>query len=146
MYAGIRPLLNDNDEHKKSNQRSRDYQIWWNTENILTISGGKLTSFLSMAENCINTIEEKKILPATTAIEIKKTSTAQKNNYTEKYGSRNALLIENIAQENTHYATLFKNYPYSTAEIIFFIRHQYAEKIRRYTYPSNTNYLSDEKL
>ncbi|HNE50253.1 MAG TPA: glycerol-3-phosphate dehydrogenase/oxidase [Chitinophagales bacterium] len=129
VYAGIRPLLNDNDEHKKSNQRSRDYQIWWNTENILTISGGKLTSFLSMAENCINTIEEKKILPATTAIEIKKTSTAQKNNYTEKYGSRNALLIENIAQENTHYATLFKNYPYSTAEIIFFIRHQYAEKL-----------------
>ncbi len=129
VYAGIRPLLNDNDEHKKSNQRSRDYQIWWNTENTLTISGGKLTSFLSMAENCIKTIEEKIIIPSLPLIENKNITDTENNSYTEKYGNKNALLIEKIKRENIQNSTLLKNYPYSTAEIIFFIRHQHAEKL-----------------
>ena len=59
VYAGLRPLLNDEDESKQSTKRSRDYQIWWNNENMLTVSGGKLTSFMSMADNCIKAIEDK---------------------------------------------------------------------------------------
>ena len=127
VYAGIRPLLNDKDESKKSNQRSRDYQIWWNNDNMLTISGGKLTSFLSMAENCIKTIEDKHGIQSSDNEEIKINSLI--DNFKHRYGIKNATLIANIAQENSELVLNFKDYNYSPAEIIFFIRHQHAQKL-----------------
>ena len=127
VYAGIRPLLNDKDESKKSNQRSRDYQIWWNNDNMLTISGGKLTSFLSMAENCIKTIEDKHSIQSSDNEEIKINSLI--DNFKHRYGIKNATLIANIAQENSELVLNFKDYNYSPAEIIFFIRHQHAQKL-----------------
>lgn len=127
VYAGIRPLLNDNDENKKSNQRSRDYQIWWNNENMLTISGGKLTSFLSMAENCIKIIEEKHAIQSSDNDEIIINSLI--DNFKHRYGVKNATLIANIAQEDIQLAENFEKYNYSAAEIIFFIRHQHALRL-----------------
>ena len=127
VYAGIRPLLNDNDESKKSNQRSRDYQIWWNNENMLTISGGKLTSFLSMAENCIKTIEEKYPIQTSDNEGIKINTLIDRFKY--KYGIKNASLIALIAQENLELIQRFENYDYCPAEIIFFIHHQNAQKL-----------------
>lgn len=127
VYAGIRPLLNDRDETKKSNQRSRDYQIWWNNDNMLTISGGKLTSFLSMAENCIKTIEEKYKIQSIENDDIKISTLI--DTYKHRYGIKNATLIANIAQENLDLTRNFTNYPYCPAEIIFSIRHQNAQKM-----------------
>jgi glycerol-3-phosphate dehydrogenase len=127
VYAGIRPLLNDNDENKKSNQRSRDYQIWWNNENMLTISGGKLTSFLSMAENCIKVIEEKHAIEPSDNDEIIINSLI--DTFKHRYGVKNATLIANIAQEDIQLAETFEKYDYSISEIIFFIRHQHAQKL-----------------
>lgn len=127
VYAGVRPLLNDNNVQKKSNQRSRDYQIWWNNENMLTVAGGKFTSFLSMAEHCISTIEEKYQLNASDKIEIKTASLVDK--FKKRYGIKNAILIAEIVQENYSYKNQFQKYPYTPAEIIFFIRHQSAIKL-----------------
>lgn len=127
VYAGIRPLLNDKDEKKKSNQRSRDYQIWWNNDNLLTISGGKLTSFLSMAEHCIKTIEEKHQIRSEESEDIRILTLIDR--FKHRYGIRNATLIANIAQEDAELATSFERYPYCPAELIFFIRHQYALKL-----------------
>ena len=127
VYAGIRPLLNDHQENKKSNKRSRDYQIWWNNENMLTISGGKLTSFLSMAENCIKTIEEKHKIQSSDNDDIKLLTYI--DSFKHRYGIKNATLIANIVQENNDLTHNFENYPYCPAEIVFFIRHQSAQKI-----------------
>jgi len=127
VYAGIRPLLNDNDDSKKSNQRSRDYQIWWNNDNMLTISGGKLTSFLSMAENCIKIIEEKHAIQSSDNDEIKINTLI--DTFKHRYGIKNATLIANIAQENNQLTETFENYDYCAAEVIFFIRHQNAQKL-----------------
>lgn len=127
VYAGIRPLLNDNDESKKSSKRSRDYQIWWNNENMLTISGGKLTSFLSMAENCIKTIEEKHSIQSTDNDEIIINTLI--DNFKHRYGVKNATLIANIAQEELELTQPIKGCAYCPAEIIFFIRYQNGQKL-----------------
>ncbi len=127
VYAGIRPLLNDNDESKKSTKRSRDYHIWWNNENMLTISGGKLTSFLSMADKVIETIEERHAIESSDNEEIKINTLI--DNFKYRYGIKNATLIANIAQENDLLTQNFEGYTYCTAEIIFFIRHQNAQKL-----------------
>lgn len=131
VYAGLRPLINDNDESKKSNQRSRDYQIWWNADNFLTISGGKLTSFLSMANHCIKTIEEKYNIPTLSAISTPtdKELSAIAQKFKDQYGKNNAKRIAEIIAEDETLLQPFANYPYTPAEIIFFIRYQYAVKL-----------------
>jgi glycerol-3-phosphate dehydrogenase len=129
VYAGLRPLINDEDEDKKSNKRSRDYQIWWNNENMLTISGGKLTSFLSMADSVLNTIDEKYKIHTIQTDEVKLISLIDQ--YKERYGIKNATLIANIIaeyQDNSINQQL-ENYPYTIAEFIFFIRYQFAIKL-----------------
>lgn len=129
VYAGIRPLVNNDNEDTKSNKRSRDYQIWWNNDNLLTISGGKLTSFLSMADNVLKHIEEKYSINSIETDEIKITTLIDQ--FKERYGIKNATLIANIIQENksADISKTFEKYPYTKAEFIFFIRHQSAIKI-----------------
>ncbi|HRB92370.1 MAG TPA: glycerol-3-phosphate dehydrogenase/oxidase, partial [Chitinophagales bacterium] len=126
VFAGIRPLLNDA-ENKKSKDRSRDYQLWWNNDNMLTISGGKLTSFLSMAEKAVETIEEKHIIAANGNNEIKINTLIDR--FKHRYGIKNATLIANIARDNENITHNFEKYPYCMAEILFFIQHQHAQKL-----------------
>ncbi|MCB0512531.1 MAG: glycerol-3-phosphate dehydrogenase/oxidase [Bacteroidetes bacterium] len=136
VFAGIRPLLNDDDEDKKSNKRSRDYKIWWNNENTLTISGGKFTSFLSMAEHCLETVKEKLDYSSNQIQENIDILIAEKwqpllNKYEGKYGDKNAKRITSIVQDfnDIELTKQDKKYPYSDAEFIFFIRFQNALKI-----------------
>jgi glycerol-3-phosphate dehydrogenase len=58
VYAGLRPMLNDETD-KSTYSRSREYRIWWSGSNLLNIAGGKLTSFLSMGERCMDVAEER---------------------------------------------------------------------------------------
>lgn len=57
-YVGLRPMLDDKNR-RTSYLRSREYSIWWNSENFLNIAGGKLTSFLSMGKKCMDIAEKK---------------------------------------------------------------------------------------
>ncbi|HMY43347.1 MAG TPA: FAD-dependent oxidoreductase, partial [Chitinophagales bacterium] len=136
VFAGIRPLLNDDDEDKKSNKRSRDYKIWWNNENTLTISGGKFTSFLSMAEHCLDTVKEKLDYSSNQIQENIDILIAEKwqpllNKYEGKYGDNNAKRIISIVQDfnDITLSNQDEKYPYSDVEFIFFIRFQNALKI-----------------
>lgn len=127
VYAGIRPLLNEDDGQKKSNQRSRDYRIWWNNENMLTISGGKFTSFLSMAENCIKEIDKKKIIRTATKEQVSLQTVTDR--FKQKYGIKNATHIADIIRTNPALANNYDRYPYCPAELVFFMRHQSALKL-----------------
>lgn len=131
VYAGLRPLINDEDDSKKSNQRSRDYNIWWNNDNMLTISGGKFTSFLSMANSCIETISKKH--------EIKPSQKSPKSEnivpenliakFKERYGIKNAAHITKLIQEDESRKTNISDSNYTIAEVLFFIRYQNALRL-----------------
>lgn len=62
VYAGLRPMLDDESD-KGTYSRSREYRIWWSNNRFLNIAGGKLTSFLSMGERCMEVAEEKLGVP-----------------------------------------------------------------------------------
>ncbi len=127
VYAGLRPLINDHDETKKSNQRSRDYNIWWNNDNMLTISGGKLTSFLSMAENCIETITDKYKIKSLQNENVVFESLTDK--FKERYGIKNATRIAEIIREDESRINTITDSNYTIAEILFFIRYQNAIRL-----------------
>jgi len=60
-YAGIRPLVMQ--KGKPETEVSRNHIIFFSNDNLLTITGGKLTEWREMAEDLFEHIEEKKIFP-----------------------------------------------------------------------------------
>lgn len=125
VFAGLRPMLkNEND--KGAYSRSREYHIWWNNQNLVTIAGGKLTSFLSMGKRCMNVVEErfkkKTTTPSSTPVD-------SLGKWSDNYGHFGKY-IEDIVHENpASLSRLDTKYKYIKAEIIFFCRYQFAEKL-----------------
>ncbi|MGV9205224.1 MAG: FAD-dependent oxidoreductase [Promethearchaeia archaeon] len=60
-YAGIRPLVMQ--KGKSESDVSRKHEIFWSPDGLLTITGGKYTTFRKMAEDLMRAIEEKDIFP-----------------------------------------------------------------------------------
>lgn len=60
-YAGIRPLVMQ--KGKSESEISRKHIIFFSNDGLLTITGGKLTAWRSMAEDLFKKIEEKEIFP-----------------------------------------------------------------------------------
>jgi len=60
-YAGIRPLVMQ--KGKSESEISRKHIIFFSDDGLLTITGGKLTAFRSMAEDLFKKVEEKGIFP-----------------------------------------------------------------------------------
>jgi glycerol-3-phosphate dehydrogenase len=60
-YAGIRPLVMQ--KGKSESQISRKHIIFFSEDGLVTITGGKLTAFRSMAEDLLKQIELMKIFP-----------------------------------------------------------------------------------
>ncbi len=60
-YAGIRPLVMQ--KGKSESEVSRTHIIFFSNDGLLTISGGKLTTWRCMAEDLFKKIEEKEIFP-----------------------------------------------------------------------------------
>ena len=58
-YAGVRPLVMQ--KGKSERDVSRKHTIFFSGDGLLTITGGKLTTFRSMAEDLLKKIEEQKI-------------------------------------------------------------------------------------
>ncbi len=60
-YAGIRPLVME--QGKSESAVSRDHTIFWTDDGLISIAGGKLTTFRRMAEDLFTRVEEKEIFP-----------------------------------------------------------------------------------
>ena len=58
-YAGLRPLIRQ--KGKSESEVSRSHIIFFSDDGLLTITGGKLTEWRSMAEDLLEKINEKKI-------------------------------------------------------------------------------------
>lgn len=126
VYAGLRPLIDDQEEGGDSTSRSRDYKIWWEKDNFLFISGGKLTSFLSMADSMLEELNKKQ--PITVSEELDKEIKIGEDMLSQKYGVH-AHLVEKILNEDPENRYFLTDTPYTIGEAKFYIRHQNAIKL-----------------
>ena len=53
-WAGIRPLLAPRASGASESATSREHEIWWDRSGLLTIAGGKLTTYRVMAEHVVD--------------------------------------------------------------------------------------------
>jgi len=53
-WAGVRPLLAPAQGGAKESATSREHEIWWDRSGLLSIAGGKLTTYRVMAEQLVD--------------------------------------------------------------------------------------------
>lgn len=126
VFAGLRPLLAAETD-SGSYRRSREYQVWWTGSNFVSIAGGKLTSFLSMGKKCLNAVKAK--FPDMSNLKTGFTSENYSGKWVELYGPLGKF-VEGIITETPAYSqNISVKWRLTKAEIIFFIRYQYAEQV-----------------
>lgn len=133
VFAGIRPLVRAGDG-KSSASLSRSHTIHIDNSGLLTITGGKWTTYRNMAEDCVDQattlaqLEERPCLTKTLTIHGGTAHPPVEGHY-KVYGA-DAVAIQTLAQENPELATpLHSALPYTGAEIVWAVRREMARTI-----------------
>jgi glycerol-3-phosphate dehydrogenase len=135
IYVGIRPLVKAaGSESGKTSALSRDHTIHIDASGLLTIVGGKWTTYRHMAEDCVNHAITLGSLPDTPCV----TSTLHIHGYHQSthslgplgvYGT-DAVAIRALAQEHPALAEkLHPALPYIAAEIVWAARHEMSRSL-----------------
>ena len=133
VFAGIRPLVRTGDG-KNTAALSRDHTIHIDNSGLLTIAGGKWTTYRNMAEDCVNqaaTLAQLEDRPCVTrslsihgAKPLPPTSDAL-----AIYGS-DAARIQELAKADPSLLTpIHPSLPYTPAEVIWAVRHEMARSV-----------------
>lgn len=133
VFTGIRPLVKG-DDGKNTAALSRDHTIEISDSKLITITGGKWTTYRRMAEDCINQTAELAKLPAKKC----RTKKLKIHGYAENvqnvddlgfYGS-DAPQIKELIKENKDFGEkLHQDLSYFVAEIIWAVRNEMARTI-----------------
>jgi glycerol-3-phosphate dehydrogenase len=134
VFAGLRPLVKSGDNDDDTASISRDHTITVSQSGLISISGGKWTTYRKMAEDTIEQAVLRGNLPKSKSV----TSTLQIHGYHKHasnfsslsiYGS-DAYKIEELLSQNKEYKTLLHpDYDINIGEIIWAIRYEMARNI-----------------
>jgi glycerol-3-phosphate dehydrogenase len=138
VYVGIRPLVKahegDDDKGQKTSALSRDHTIHIDNSGLLTIVGGKWTTYRHMAEDCVNhavTLASLPEIPCNT----KDLKLHGYHESSEQYGhlwvyGSDAVAIQSIAYNNpVLLEPMHPDLPYCEAEVLWAIRNEMARTI-----------------
>ncbi len=132
VFTGIRPLVKS-DEKSATSALSRDHRILVSASGLITIAGGKWTTYRQMAEDVIDKAIQTSSLPDHPCI----TRTLPLHGFTDKkmdlqdpwslYGSDSAILESMIQKEGKHLdKCIHPRLPYKQVEVVFAARKEMA--------------------
>ena len=133
VFAGIRPLVRAGDG-KNTASLSRDHTIHIDPSGLLTIAGGKWTTYRNMAEDCVNhaaTLAELDERPCVTKnLAVHGSVSGAKLPQEMAYYGSDARRIQEIANSETGLSgRLHGSLPYTGAEVIFAVRNEMARTV-----------------
>ena len=133
VFAGLRPLVTSKDEESTA-AISREHSIIISRSGLITIAGGKWTTYRKMAED---TVDQASIIAQVSPKKSKTTHLSIHGSQardismhlTENYGS-DAIKIEALLKEKSSFREkLHPDFPFLVGEIIWTIREEMALKI-----------------
>lgn len=118
VFVGIRPLVKSTDT-KNTAKLSRDHMIEVDEANLLTLTGGKWTTYRNMAEDAIDRAIKLANLPDKECV--------TKNLEIEDAKSKQ---VAKLINENSPLSgKLYKGFPYTKAEVVNSVRYEMARTV-----------------
>jgi len=133
VFAGLRPLAASQNNKEKTKEISRDHKIIISSSGLITITGGKWTTYRKMADDTIKSAIKNGLVPVsvcqTNKIPIHGFTTVVENSHLDIYGS-DAEKIKLLQKKNGWMQEqIIAEMPYTKAEIVWCIRYEMARTI-----------------
>lgn len=134
VFSGLRPLAAPTNNNGNSTKEiSRDHKLMVSAKGLITITGGKWTTYRRMAEETVNLAISHAGLEAkacvTEHLKIHGSIDVAGDHYLNTYGSDRGK-IEALMLQNPDLAEkLHPNFPYTCAEVIWSARNEMAETV-----------------
>ncbi|MGB1209973.1 MAG: FAD-dependent oxidoreductase [Lacinutrix venerupis] len=134
IFAGLRPLAAPKDKSEKTKEISRSHKIIVSESELVTITGGKWTTYRRMAQDTVNKIIELNKLPdakcKTKQLLIHGANGAvDRSNHMYIYGTDKVKVEQLIKEDATLSERLHPDLQFTKAEVVFAVRHEMARTI-----------------
>lgn len=128
VFSGLRPLVRG--DSVKTSKLSREHSIENSPAGLITIAGGKWTTYRRMAEDTLNfAIQHKMLRPAECVTRTTPLHGAEKGAGESEYGSDAAEIAAIIAADPSLAAPLDPALPYTLAQAVFAVRSEMALRV-----------------
>lgn len=133
VFAGLRPLAAPKEKGAKTKEISRSHKVIVSDSKLVTITGGKWTTFRKMGEDTVDHFSKV----TGESMKASKSADQKLHGFTEKpeeghmsvYGS-DADQIKFMIKDHPEWAEkLHPNHPYTVAELIWMVRNEMAVKV-----------------
>jgi glycerol-3-phosphate dehydrogenase len=149
-WAGFRPLIRPANGNSSTSKLSRTHVVLDGPGGMITITGGKLTTYRRMAQDALDHLEkrEKKAVSHVTenlpldgadalaSIKSELKDASEKYDWDDdvvarlsQYGSEAKILLQSIAQEPSLSRIVAQELPYVMAEVVYACRYEMAMKL-----------------
>jgi glycerol-3-phosphate dehydrogenase len=134
VFAGLRPLAAPSGEGKKTKEISRGHKIVISDSGLVTLTGGKWTTYRQMAEDVMDKLSNAVGLPLKKSI----TRTLKIHGYKQKvdlsnpmyfYGSDEEKILELARKQPELAKSLSKNLRIIKAQVVWAVRHEMARTV-----------------
>lgn len=134
IFAGLRPLAASGDDERNTKEISRGHKIMLSGNGLLSITGGKWTTYRKMAEDTLDYAIDHKILPNLPCVTEHflihgATSQKSKGNHLQLYGSDKTLIQDLITERPELGEKLDENLPFLKAEVVWAVQYEMARSL-----------------
>ncbi|MFD2742486.1 MULTISPECIES: glycerol-3-phosphate dehydrogenase/oxidase [Sphingobacterium] len=134
-FSGLRPLAANSGTSQKTKEISRDHKLIIHESKLVTITGGKWTTYRKMAEDTVNSSIQALNLPwadcktMTLSIHGSETTSSSNPERLANYGGDAAHIIA-LEQSNPNFAKrIIPQLPHSVAQVIWAVRAEMARTV-----------------
>lgn len=133
VFAGLRPLAARNDESQNTKEISRDHKLIISASGLVTITGGKWTTYRKMGEDVVNNAARiaqlKETASVTKELKIHGHTNNPSKGHLSVYGADEAGITTLLQHTPELAEKLDEALPYTKAEVVWAIKHEMAKTV-----------------
>jgi len=137
VFSGLRPLVTG--KENTTSKLSREHHIDCSRSGLITVAGGKWTTYRRMAEDTLNFAVRQGMLPArecvTRTVPLRgcpadgAEPASNQNAYLKEYGSDSEAVLETTQDGKQLSGPIDRALPYSDAMVVYAVRHEFARTV-----------------